>query len=74
VALAEHRRNLSECRDGLETCDYSALTGAETGALTKAEHQRNYVACSSGSGYCDASRLTPAEAAAIAPTHNEIPK
>jgi hypothetical protein len=46
-------------------CDYSALTPAESGALTQAEHQRNNAACLKGYGYCDLSRLTPAEAAAI---------
>lgn len=45
MAIAEHQRNLSECKDGLETCNYSELTQAEAGALIDAEHQRNYRAC-----------------------------
>jgi hypothetical protein len=74
VATAEHQRNLSECKDGLETCDYSALTPAEAGALKKAEHQRNYAACLKGSGYCDLSRLTAAEAGAIPPARGDSPQ
>jgi hypothetical protein len=74
VAVAEHRRNLSFCKDGLETCNYSELTPSEAAALTKAEHQRNYTACLNGFGYCDPSRLTPAEASAIPPISDNVPR
>jgi hypothetical protein len=74
VTAAEHQRNLSLCKDGLETCNYSALTLSETGALAKAEQQRNYTACLKGYGYCDRSRLTPAEASAIPPAHDKLPQ
>jgi hypothetical protein len=74
VAVAEHRRNLALCKDGLETCNYSALTPSEAAALTKAEHRRNYTACLKGFGYCDLSRLTPAEAGTIPPARESIPR
>ena len=74
MIAAEQQRNLSECQDGLETCNYSALTPSEAGALTKAEHQRNYTACLKGYGYCDLSRLTPTEAGAIPPARNNVPR
>jgi len=65
TAIAEHQRNISACRDGQETCDYSKLTAAEAKILATAEHKRNYTACLKGYGYCDPSRLTPSEANAI---------
>jgi len=61
-ATAEHQRNLSECKKGGESCDYSRLSEREASALAIAEHQRNFTACAKGYGYCDRSRLTPAEA------------
>ena len=59
MEVAEHDRNLTDCKAGRETCQYSKLTGPETGALTDAEQVRNYRACLKGFGYCDRSRLTP---------------
>ena len=57
--------NLSACREGLVTCDYSLLSRAEAHALATAERLRNHAACLDRRGYCDRSRLTAAEAAAI---------
>jgi hypothetical protein len=65
TTFAEHQRNLSACKAGKESCDYSKLTAPEAKVLADAEHKRNYAACLKGHGYCDASRLTPAEARAI---------
>jgi hypothetical protein len=65
TAVADHQRNITECKNGQETCDYSKLTAPETKTLADAEQQRNYRACLKGYGYCDRSRLTPAEAKAI---------
>ena len=65
TALAEHQRNLSACKDGLETCDYSRLTPPEAKMLADNEHKRNYAACLTGYGYCDRSRLTAKETRSI---------
>jgi hypothetical protein len=65
--LPEHQRNLSVCRDGRETCDYSQLTATEAKMLADAEYKRNYAACLEGRGYCDLSRLTPEESHSIQP-------
>jgi hypothetical protein len=45
VAAAEHRRNLVLCQDGVESCDYSALTASEASQLALVERQRNYTPC-----------------------------
>jgi hypothetical protein len=69
TAVAEHQRNLSACKAGEETCDYSKLTAPETKLLADVEPKRNYTACFKGNGYCDPSRLTPSEAGTI-PSEN----
>jgi hypothetical protein len=58
---------------GLESCDYSQLTTAESKQLARAEHQRNYQACLTGIGYCDRSLLTPVERRSIPPAHASVP-
>jgi hypothetical protein len=73
VETADHQRNLSDCKAGLETCEYSKLTETEAGSLAASENLRNYRACLKGFGYCDRSRLTPAESNAI-PDLSSVPK
>jgi hypothetical protein len=67
TALLEHQRNLSACKDGQETCDYSKLSPSEAKVLADAEHKRNYLACLKGYGYCDPSRLTTEETVSVQP-------
>jgi hypothetical protein len=73
VAAAEHRRNLSHCQDGVESCDYSTLTALEASQLALVERQRNYTACAKGYGYCDRSLLTPSEASRILSEPKPVP-
>jgi len=65
VDVAVRARNMSDCREGRDSCDYSLLSPAEAKEITSAERVRNQTACVSGRGYCDRSRLTPAKAAKI---------
>ncbi len=65
IAVAEHQRNISACKEGQATCDYSQLTPAEAKILTDAEHKRNYAACLRDYGYCDPSQLTAEETRSI---------
>jgi hypothetical protein len=74
VAVAERQRNLSDCRAGSVSCDYSKLTAVETSALAVAERERNYTACLKGYGYCDRSRLTLSEASGIPAERTASPR
>jgi hypothetical protein len=65
IAAGENARNLLNCKNGGESCDYSVLTPVEASTLAAAEQRRNYTACQKGYGFCDRSRLTPAEAETI---------
>ena len=65
VAVAQHRRNVSQCWDGYSNCDRSKLSAAELEAVKVADHHRDYLACMSGFAGCDRSRLTLAEVDAI---------
>jgi hypothetical protein len=73
VDASDRQRNLSDCRTGLETCNYEKLTEVEAGTLAGAERLRNYRACLKGYGYCDRSRLTPEELKAI-PNTSTVPR
>jgi hypothetical protein len=66
VALADHKRNLADCRMGAASCDRSKLTPAEDNALTVVWHQHNVSDCMEGWGACDRSKLTPSEANGVA--------
>ncbi|HEX4920830.1 MAG TPA: hypothetical protein VFV92_08830, partial [Candidatus Bathyarchaeia archaeon] len=72
TAAAEDQRNLSACRDGQDSCDYSQLTPPEARMLADAEQKRNYTACLTGHGYCDPSRLTSSQAGAIQIEHKPV--
>src|SRR5579864_4754716 len=65
VRMAEHLRNVSNCRDG-RSCDHSQLTQPEANALAVGEHQRNISDCMDGIASCDHARLTPSEAKDVA--------
>jgi hypothetical protein len=69
VTASEHQRDLSNCKDGAETCDYSKLTALEARTVAVGEQKRNYTACLNGYGYCDPSTLTPSEIEAIMAGH-----
>src|SRR5579863_3409311 len=58
VALADHARNVSDCRNGYDSCDRAKLSGRETTALAVADHQRNASDCNDGMPSCDRSKLT----------------
>ena len=73
VAIVEHQRNLSNCKSGQESCDYSQLTAVESEGLARTEHQRNYQACLKDTGYCDRSLPTPVEVRSIPPDHASAP-
>lgn len=64
--ISEHQRNVSNCRNGWETCDRSQLTDAEVTALAVADHRRNVSNCESAFTSCDHSRLTAMESRNIA--------
>ncbi|PYQ18538.1 MAG: hypothetical protein DMF79_14700, partial [Acidobacteria bacterium] len=67
VEATVQARNLADCKDGRDSCDYSLLSRSEAQAMSGAERVRNYAACLNRRGYCDLSRLTPSEAALIPP-------
>jgi hypothetical protein len=58
AALAEHSRNFWNCRKGLNSCDHSKLSEAETIAVAVASYDRNVSSCKDGITPCDHSRLT----------------
>jgi hypothetical protein len=65
VDAAVRARNVADCREGRDGCDYSRLDVPDSQAISGVERARNLAACQSGRGYCDRSRLTPAQAASI---------
>jgi hypothetical protein len=65
VKATVHARNLADCNEGRESCDYSLLSAPEAKNVAGTERTRNYTACLTGRGYCDRARLTLAEAARI---------
>jgi hypothetical protein len=67
LEAALHARNMSDCKEGRDSCDYSLLSRLEGQEVTRVERARNYTACLSGRGYCDRSRLTTSETAKIPP-------
>ena len=58
LAVADHQRNVSDCDDGMQSCDRSKLTPAEARDSSTAERLRNIADCKDGVGNCDHSQLT----------------
>src|SRR4030095_3151448 len=73
VDAVVHTRNLANCREGRDACDYSLLSRSEAEVLARAEQGRNLTACRTRRGYCDRSRLTPTEAARLPTELRERP-
>ncbi len=61
IAVAQHQRNVSDCKDSMSSCDRSKLTASEAREVGVSEHQRNLADCKDGLGGCDRSKLTKAE-------------
>jgi len=61
LALADHQKNVADCKNDMTSCDHSQLTQSEARDSSVARHQRNLVDCQDGFGDCDRSRLTQAE-------------
>ena len=62
AAVAGHLRNISECKDGIGSCDFATLTQSEAVEVRAAKHLRNTSDCRDGMGLCDPSKLTSSEA------------
>ncbi len=45
LAVADHKRNVSDCKDGISSCDKSKLTPDEAGEISMANHQRKVSDC-----------------------------
>ena len=55
--MADHQRNLTDCKDGMASCDPSRLTQSEARESSVAAHQRNLANCTDGISDCDHSNL-----------------
>jgi hypothetical protein len=66
VAANKHRRELSDCMSGYQSCDHSKLSGSEAKALSIAERQRNLSNCEEGWDSCDKSKLSKLEVSGVA--------
>ncbi len=61
-----HRRELSDCMRGYQSCDYSKLSMSEAKSARAAEQQRNLSNCEEGWSSCDKSKLSTLEITGVA--------
>src|ERR1700747_2374047 len=54
-------QNLTDCKNGRETCNRSKLSQSESADVALASHRRNVSNCRSGFAACDHSKLTQQE-------------
>ena len=79
---AEHERNLSNCRDGIGTCDTAQLTQSEANEVAIDNHQRNAILHGSSSENLAMRVAHPTRPAAYGPSsktqacvnHKLVPK